>query len=59
MLTRLNRRSDKAGLPPGSPVYVGEARQEPVRITLFDYSQDDFKIESQIVCRKTAVLLAG
>ena len=31
--------SQKVGLPPGTLVYVGEERTEPVRITLIDYNE--------------------
>ena len=34
-----NRYSQKVGLPPGTLVYVGEERTEPVRITVIDYDQ--------------------
>ena len=36
---RNKRYSQKVGLPPGSLVYVGEERTEPVRITIIDYDQ--------------------
>jgi magnesium transporter len=48
MFNIIARRSGKAGLPPGSPVYVGEARQEPVQITLIDYNETDFRVNGQI-----------
>jgi magnesium transporter len=35
----------KIGLPPGTPVYVGEERKEKVRITLMNYDKD--KIEEK------------
>ncbi len=34
------RRATKAGLPPGTAVYTGDAPSVPVRITAFDYDQD-------------------
>ena len=37
------RRSDKAGLPPGSLVHIGERKTEEVKITVFDYSEDSFE----------------
>ena len=39
----VKRRSHKVGLPPGSVVYTGEQKVETVRITLFDYDEDQFK----------------
>lgn len=30
----------KAGLPPGTPVFIGERRQDEVKIELFSYSRD-------------------
>jgi magnesium transporter len=36
--------SDKAGLPPGSPVYVGEKRTEKVKITVIDYDEKNFEM---------------
>jgi len=37
---RLKRRTRKIGLPPGTPVYVGEERKEKVRITVMNYSKE-------------------
>jgi len=33
------RRSEKAGLPPGTPVYIGKPKEEKVRLTVMDYDQ--------------------
>jgi len=33
------RRSRKSGLPPGTPVHIGEKKTEKVRITLVDYDE--------------------
>ncbi len=33
------RRSKKTGLPPGTPVYVGERKDEKVRISVLDYDE--------------------
>lgn len=33
----MHRRSMKVGLPPGTPVYVGDTETEETRVTLFDY----------------------
>ena len=36
----LFRRGKKAGLPPGTPVFVGERKQDEVRIDIMRYSRD-------------------
>ena len=33
----------KAGLPPGTPVFIGERRQDTVKIELFSYSREQFE----------------
>lgn len=33
----------KAGLPPGTPVYVGERAGQPIRMTLIDYNEAELK----------------
>ncbi|MBD3388999.1 MAG: magnesium/cobalt transporter CorA [Candidatus Altiarchaeales archaeon] len=38
-------RSKKAGLPPGSPVHVGESKPGKVKITVFDYNETHLKEE--------------
>lgn len=43
MPLRIYRRAKKAGLSPGSLVYVGEKRVEKVRIRLFDYDDKQYK----------------
>jgi magnesium transporter len=43
MVRFMERRSRKAGLPPGTPVHIGEAKTAPVRITLFDYNEEAFE----------------
>jgi magnesium transporter len=35
--------SAKAGLPPGTPVHVGEKRDEPVELQVIDYNEDEVK----------------
>jgi len=44
MLKSIRRRSKKAGLPPGTPVHVGEKKSEAVKITIIDYDRDNFEI---------------
>ncbi len=41
------RRSSKAGLPPGTLVYLGEQKAESVRITFIDYDEQNFE-EKQV-----------
>jgi magnesium transporter len=36
----LPRRSRKAGLPPGTPVHIGDKRKEAARLTVLRYNQD-------------------
>ncbi len=43
----VKKRSSKAGLPPGTLVYVGEKKAESVRITCIDYDEQSFQ-EKQI-----------
>lgn len=42
------RRSEKAGLPPGSLVYVGDTRQEETRIDVVDYTWDEVREETRV-----------
>ncbi len=35
----IKKRSQKAGLPPGTPIHIGERKSEKTRITLFDYNE--------------------
>jgi magnesium transporter len=37
LLSFLPRRSQKSGLPPGTPIHIGEARTGKVRIVAFEY----------------------
>ena len=43
MLQLFKKASEKAGLPPGSPVHVGEIKVDEVTITLIDYDQTNYK----------------
>ncbi|RMI15116.1 MAG: magnesium and cobalt transport protein CorA, partial [Calditrichaeota bacterium] len=43
MKRMVKRRSQKAGLPPGTPVFVGHPREEEVYITVIDYSPREFR----------------
>jgi magnesium transporter len=37
------KRSQKSGLPPGSPVYIGEDKTTKVKITILDYDENNFE----------------
>jgi magnesium transporter len=37
------RQGNKAGLPPGTPVFVGERKQDVVRISIMNYSSEDIE----------------
>jgi magnesium transporter len=43
MLQLFKKSSEKAGLPPGSPVHVGEVKAEEVKITLIDYDSTNYE----------------
>lgn len=49
MYKHVSKRSEKAGLSPGTPVYVGKKKVERVRITVIDY--DDQRLEIREVER--------
>jgi len=38
-----NKRSEKTGLPPGTPVYVGARGDEPLKITIYEYNEREIK----------------
>jgi magnesium transporter len=38
--------SRKKGLPPGTPVYIGDERTEEVKITIIDYGADRFEMRT-------------
>jgi magnesium transporter len=40
MLKLIKESSHKRGLPPGTMVYIGAERREPVKITLLDYDEE-------------------
>jgi magnesium transporter len=39
----IKKREVKIGQPPGTPIYVGEKREEAIRITVIDYDEDLFQ----------------
>lgn len=39
----IRKRGKKIGLPPGTPVYVGELKEEEVRISIIDYDERNFQ----------------
>ncbi|MFC2170140.1 magnesium/cobalt transporter CorA [Acidobacteriota bacterium] len=48
ILNKFRKRRKTIGLPPGTPVYTGELKEEKVRISVLDYSEDDYR-ESETV----------
>jgi magnesium transporter len=50
------KRSQKAGLPPGTPIHIGERRSETTRITLFDYDEQQWE-EKEITGAKECALV--
>ena len=43
MVTLFQKVSKKAGLPPGTPVHIGEKKVETVRISVIDYDEKNFE----------------
>jgi magnesium transporter len=43
MLKITKKRSNKAGLPPGSLIHVGERKTEKTRVTIIDYDNSNFQ----------------
>lgn len=53
MAKHFNKRSKKAGLPPGTLVHVGERKVEKAKITVIDYDEKEFlekEVPSVEVC---------
>ena len=44
MVKIVRRTSKKAGLPPGTPVHVGERKSEGIKITIIDYDNNIFEM---------------
>ncbi len=51
----VKKRSQKAGLPPGTPIHIGERQSEKTRITLFSYNEQAVE-EKEIIQAKECVL---
>ena len=45
MLKLIRALTAKKGLPPGTPVYVGERKTEAVKITVIDYDEDELEAD--------------
>jgi len=43
MMRLTKKRSEKAGLPPGTLVHIGERKTEKVRIRILDYDEAQFE----------------
>jgi magnesium transporter len=52
----IKKRSQKAGLPPGTPIHIGERQSEKTRITLIGYNEQLIE-EKEITQPKECVLL--
>ncbi len=48
MVKLISKRSKKTGLPPGTPVFLGEKKAEEVRITLVDYDSENCNISEHL-----------
>ena len=54
--------TQKAGMPPGTPVYVGDQAGQPILITLIDYNENSLnertlaKIEDSFGYKKTSTV---
>lgn len=44
MVTLFKKVSKKAGLPPGTPVFIGDRKEDEVRITIVDYDAEHFEM---------------
>jgi magnesium transporter len=51
----VKKRSQKAGLPPGTPIHIGERKSEKTRITLFNYNEQQAE-EKELTQPKECVL---
>ena len=47
MAKLIKKRSEKAGLPPGTLVHIGEKRAGKTKLTLIDYDEGNFQ-ESEV-----------
>ena len=52
------KSAKKRGLPPGTPVYTGERREEEIRITVIDYDAERFK-EKTVASVEECLAYAG
>ncbi|MDO9536860.1 MAG: hypothetical protein Q7J68_00895, partial [Thermoplasmata archaeon] len=50
------KRSQSVGLPPGTPVYIGEERAEPVRISCMNFSKDKFDERQDVTVNECKTL---
>ncbi|OGW38280.1 MAG: magnesium and cobalt transport protein CorA [Nitrospirae bacterium RBG_13_39_12] len=44
MVRQIKGRSKKSGLPPGTPVHVGDRKTEIIKISLIDYDKESFEM---------------
>jgi len=52
----VKKRSKKAGLPPGTPIHIGEQRSETTRITLFEFDEQRWE-EKELTRPKECALV--
>ncbi|MFW9906710.1 MAG: magnesium and cobalt transport protein CorA, partial [Candidatus Thorarchaeota archaeon] len=38
----IKKRSEKAGLPPGSPVHIGKKKTEEIKISILEYGEEKY-----------------
>ena len=58
MRVAIKKRSKKAGLPPGTPIHIGEKKSERTRVTLFDYDEQQVQ-EKEIDSVDECLLFKG
>jgi magnesium transporter len=58
MRVPIKKRSRKAGLPPGTPIHIGEKKSEKTRVTLLDYDEQQVE-EKEIDTVDECLLFKG
>ncbi len=52
MFRFIKKISQKKGLPPGTPVYIGEERTGQVKVTIVDYDVDNFEMRQAVTAEE-------
>ena len=47
LIKKLIKKRTKIGLPPGTPVYTGEAKTVKTKITIIDYNEKDYTVSQE------------